>query len=51
MYEAGTPKPVLCGNLEGWGAQGGVRGVQEEGDIRVPHAPTCCCVAKTVTIL
>ena len=35
MYEAGSPKPALCDNLEGWGEEesGGV--VQEGGDTYV----------------
>ena len=31
MYDAGNPKPVLCNNLEGWGGEGGGRGLQEWG--------------------
>ena len=31
MYDAGNPKPVLCGNLEGWGGEGGGRAVQDGG--------------------
>ena len=31
MYEAGHPKPVLWANLEGWGGEGGGRGVQDRG--------------------
>ena len=32
MYEAGHPKPVLWDSLEGWGGEGGGRGVQDGGD-------------------
>ena len=31
MYDAENPELVLCDNLEGWGGEGGGRGVQEEG--------------------
>ena len=27
MYDAGHPKPGLCDNLEGWGGEGGGRGI------------------------
>ena len=32
MYDAGNPKPVLCDILEGWGAEGRRRGIQEGRD-------------------
>ena len=38
IYDAGSPKSVLCDNLEGWDEEGGGRGVQEEGDICIPNA-------------
>ena len=31
MYEAGRSKPVLGDNPEGWGGEGGRRGVQDGG--------------------
>ena len=31
MHEAGHPKPGLWNNPEGWGGEGGVRGVQDGG--------------------
>ena len=31
MHEAGHPKMVLCNNPEGWGGEGGGRGVQDGG--------------------
>ena len=31
--DARHPVPVLCDNLEGWGEEGGGRGVQEEDHI------------------
>ena len=31
MHEAGDPKPVLWDNLEGWGVEGGARGLQDGG--------------------
>ena len=39
MYDAGMhPKPVLCDNLQGWGEEGGGRGVQDGGDTCMPMA-------------
>ena len=40
-YDAGNPKPVLYDNLEGWVAEGGGRGVQEEGNTCMPMANSC----------
>ena len=51
MYDAGNPKPVLCDNLKGWDGEGGGRGVQEGGGVCIPNAYSCCCKAKTITIL
>ena len=31
MHEAGHSKPVFWGNPEGWGGEGGKRGVQDVG--------------------
>ena len=31
MHEAGHPKPVLWDNLEGWGEEGGGRGIEDLG--------------------
>ena len=31
MYDAGSPKVVLCDNLQGGGGQGGGRGFRREG--------------------
>ena len=44
-------KPGLCNNLEGWDGEGGGREVQEGGDICIPMADSCWCVAETNTIL
>ena len=38
MYDAGHPKTVLCDKLEGWGGEGGGRGVQDGGDKCMPMA-------------
>jgi len=35
MHEAGHSKPLLWDNTEGWGGEGGGRGVQD-GGIRAP---------------
>ena len=45
----GELKPRLCNNLEGWDGEGGGREVQEEGDIGIPMADSCCS-AETNTI-
>ena len=41
MYDAGNPKLVLYGNLQGWDGKGSERGVQEVGDICIPMADSC----------
>ena len=33
MQDAENPELVLCDNPEGWGGEGGGRGVQEEGTL------------------
>ena len=38
MYDAGHPKQVPCGNLEGCGAEGGGRGAG------LRRAGTCICL-------
>ena len=42
---------MLSDDLEEWERVGGGRGVQEGGDICIPVADSCWCVAKTITIL
>ena len=50
LYNIGSSNPVLCENLEVWdGVQGG-KEVQEEGDICIPVADSCWCLAETNTI-
>ena len=51
MHEAGHSKLMLWDNPEGWGGEGGGRGVQDEGDTCTPVADSCQCMAKTTTIL
>ena len=51
MHEAGHPKLVLWDDPEGWGGEGGGRGVQDEEDTCTPMADSCRCMAKTTTIL
>ena len=48
MYAEGNPKPALYDNLEGWGRDGGERGVQEGGDPCIPMANSCWCMAQTI---
>ena len=45
MREAGHTKPVLWDDPEGWGREGGGRGVQD-GDTCTPMADSCLCMAK-----
>ena len=42
---------MLCDNLEGWDEVGDGREVSEGGDICIPMADVCCCMAETNTIL
>ena len=51
MYDAGNSKPGICDNLEGWEGEGGGRWVQEGGDMCIPMADSCWCMAKTIRIL
>ena len=51
LYEAENSNPVLCDNLEGWDGMGGRREVQEGGDICIPMAGSCWCMAETNTTL
>ena len=51
MHEVGHSKPVLWDNPEGWGGEGGRRGVQDRGDRCAPVADSRRCMAKTTTIL
>ena len=49
MHDAG--KPVLYDNMKGWAGEGGGEGFQEGGDTCIPNVNSCCCMAKTITIL
>ena len=42
---------TLCGNLESWDGVGGRREVQEEGDLCVSVADSCCYMVETNTKL
>ena len=42
---------MLCDSLKGWGGEGGRRKVQEEGDVCIPMADSCCYMAETNTVL
>ena len=42
---------MLYDNLEGWNEVGGRREFREEGDICIPVADSCGCVAETNIIL
>ena len=44
-------KPGLCNNLEGWDGEDGGREGQEGGDICIPMADSCWCLAETNKIL
>ena len=41
MHETGYSKPVFWDNPEGWGGEGGGRGVQDRGDTCIPMADSC----------
>ena len=41
LHDAGSPKLVLCDNLEGWKEEGGERGVQKGGDVCKPMTNSC----------
>ena len=45
MHETGHSKPVHWDVPEGWGGEGGGRGVQD-GDTGTPMADPCQCMAK-----
>ena len=51
MYDSGNPKLVLCDSLEGWGAEGGGRGVQEGGHTCMPMADSCSCMENQHNIV
>ena len=42
---------MLWDNLEGWDGVEGGREVEEGGNIRIPMADSCGCMAETNTIL
>ena len=48
MHEAGHPKPGLWDNAEGYGGEGGWRGLQDGGrvDTCIPMADSCQCMSK-----
>ena len=51
LYNIGSSNPVLCENLEVWDGVWGGKEVQEEGDLCIPVADSCWCMAETNTIL
>ena len=51
MHEAGDSKPVLWDNTEGWGGEGGGRGVWDGGGVCAPVADPCQCVPGATTVL
>ena len=38
LYDAGSPNPLLCDDLEGWDGVGGGRKVQQGEDMCIPMA-------------
>ena len=50
-YDAGNSNPVLCDNLKEWDGVGVGRETQEEGDMCIPMADSCGCMAGTNTTL
>ena len=51
MHETGHSKLVFWDNPEGWGGEGGGRGVKDGGDTCVPVADSCQCMGKTIILL
>ena len=45
LCDAGLSGPVLRDNLEGWDGGGGGREGHVGGDIHIPMADSCCCMA------
>ena len=43
LYDTGSSKPVLCGNVEVWNGVGSGREVQEGGNICIPILMTDSC--------
>ena len=50
MHEAGHSKLVLWDSPEGWGGEGGGKGLQGGWHMDTV-AGSCCCMAETTTIL
>ena len=46
-YDLGKLKQGLCINLEGWEWEGDGREVSGGGDICIPMADSCWCLAET----
>ena len=46
MHEAGHSKPTLWDNPEGWGGEGGGKGIQDRGT-RASVGDSYRCMAKT----
>ena len=42
---------MLCDNLKGWGGVGGVRELQQGGDMCIPMADSCSCMAEAHRVL
>ena len=51
LYDVGSSNQGLCDNLEGWDGVESGREVLEGGDIYIPMADSCWCMAETNTIL
>ena len=41
---------MFCDNLEGWDGLGVGKEVQERGDVCIPMADSCCCMAEANTM-
>ena len=51
MYNAGSPKSELCGNLDEWDGERGGREVHEGGDACILVADLCYCLEEANAIL
>ena len=50
LSHTGNPKLTLCDNLNGWDGEAIEREIKEGGDIYIPVADSCWCIAE-ITIL
>ena len=47
LYDSGISNLVLCVHLDGWDRVGGEREIKEGGNLCIPMADSCWCMAET----